>query len=279
LWGTYARHAPFWSRADAKDVLQTWLLDRLAQVEMRAGVQFAELLAPCDNAPNTLARPSLGRPVVSPWACLPGAVELFGARVVLEPGAATPHLECPGHISRLAVLNVSAADVQSGDALAQLLLTTSLAATPAAVLNASNMLFASELSGHPSPSVALPGGTQVRPARKVLTDDDRNMLRNAHPARRFAAWAALAQREGWPPLLRMKREDGLTLALHRDSPLALRALLAGADGQGLVIEHLPGEDWLVDDDGQRFVTEFSIPFLRQHHIWSESEAASAGDAP
>lgn len=165
-------------------------------------------------------------------------------------------------------MNSSAADVQSGDSLVQLLLTTSLGATPATSLHAGSLLFAHEMSGaHFSPAVVLPGGATVRTGRWVLSGGTVEALLRGGRAARFASWSGLAREQGWPELLVLRRPDGLALPLHRDSPLAVEALLEGAGGDPLVVEHWPVEAWIEGPAGAH-VAELAVPFLRGRHIWS-----------
>lgn len=268
LWGPYARHAPFWSDAGLTDGLQGWLVSRLSTLASASGIELAELVAPCATAPNVLARPALGLRAVSPWSDTPGAADLSGGRVVLDVVGGAPFLRLPGTDSPIAVLNSSAADVQSGDPLVQALLTTSLGATPATSLHAGSLLFAHELTGdHFSPTVVLPGGAIVRTGRWVLSGESAQELVCGGPAARFAAWSGLARRHGWPELLVLRRPDGLALPLHRDSPLAVEALLEGAPGSPLVVEDWPAEAWIEGPEGTH-VAELAVPFLRGHHIWS-----------
>ena len=268
LWGPYARHAPFWSDAGDTDGLQSWLVSGLSSLASARRIELAELVVPCAAAPNVLARPALGLRAVSPWSDIPGAADLRGGRIVLDEAAGASILRLPGTRFPIAVLNASAADVQSGDPLVQVLLTTSLGATPATSLHAGSLLFAHEMSGaYSSPAVELTGGAIVRTRRSVLSGTTAEALLRGGPAARFASWSGLARKHGWPELLMLRRPDGLALPLHRDSPIAVDALLQGAGDGFLVVEDWPAEAWIEGPAGTH-VAELAVPFLRERHIWS-----------
>lgn len=276
LWGPFARHAPFWGSSGESDELQSWIRTRLEVAARDGGIGLAELVAPCGGAPNALARPPTGWPAASPWTDSSGGPDLRGARLVLESESPAPYVELLAAGGRIAVVNASAVNVQSRDALVQLLLTTSLGATPAVSLHAGSMLFQHELAGEvSSPEVVLKTGALVRTGRTVLTGPAADRLLSGSPARRYAEWCRLARRHEWPPLLVLRRGDGLSLPLHRDTPLALDALLEGARGGPLVIERWPAEDWL-GDGPDRHVAEIAVPFFRSRHIWNGPAASRAG---
>jgi hypothetical protein len=275
LWGPYARHSSFWSNGSEMDELQAWIFHRLSEIERDCGVDLAELVAPYDFSPNVLARPPLGRALLSPWSCLPAALSLQGAHIT-RSDEDTALLRLPGAARPIAILNAASADVQSYDPIVQLLLTTSLAVYPCLGFQASSMVFAHELeAAHPSPEVVLPSGAIVRARRKVFSSGIVQEWLRATPARRFAEWSRLARRNQWPPLLIIRRQDGMALPVHRDSPLALSAMLTGAGSGFLTIESWSGEAW-VDTGGQCFVAELSVPFLRHTHVWSHLGASPSG---
>jgi Lantibiotic dehydratase, N terminus len=274
LWGPLARHTPFWRVTRESDDLQSWIRTSLEGAARAGGIGLAELVAPCGTALNALARPPTGWPAASPWTSLPGGPDLRGARLVLENGSVAPYVELRAPGGRIAVVNAGSANVQSRDPLVQLLLTTSLGATPAVSLHAGSMLFRHELAGEvSSPEVVLETGGLVRTGRTVLTGSAADRLLSGSPARRYAEWCRLARRHDWPPIVVLRRGDGFSLPLHRSSPLALDALLEGAHAGPLVIERWPAEDWL-GDGSHRTVAELAIPFLRTRHIWSGPAGAS-----
>ncbi len=268
LWGPYARHAPFWTSNSAPDALQEWLRRGLSEAAAESDVTLAEIVAPSHGNPNALARPRLGQPIVSPWSCWPGALDLREAAVVIDPRDGIPFLALPGRLDRIAVLNAASADIQSADPVAQVLLATSLGATPGPMLHAASVVFAQEVdAARCSPEVTLPAGAIVRTRRSVLGGATVQAWCEGSAARRFAEWTRLARCRGWPAWLLARRQDGLTLPLHRDSPLAVAALFERAGGHRLTIEQLAGGAWI--DDGTRArVAELAIPFRRGEHIWS-----------
>jgi len=275
LWGPYARHAPFWSHGSETDALHAWILSRLSEIERDCGVEPAELVAPCEHNPNVLARPPLGIPLVSPWSCLPGALDLRGACVMRDTKRGAVLLTIPGTVKPIAVLDAASADVQSGDPIVQLLLATSLGMKPGPELHAASVMFAHEPdAARPSPEVVLPGGAIVRTRRTVLGREAVQAWLKKNPAARFAHWTQLARRHDWPRLVMVRREDGLSLPMHRDSPLALASLLAGAGPGILTVESWPAQAW-IDDGGRHFVAELAVPFLRREHVLSRSAGAES----
>jgi hypothetical protein len=273
LWGLYARHADLLGDGAREDAIGAWIAKRIAEVSAGCGIELAEIVAPCDQNPNVLARPSLGRPLVSPWSCRSDAIDLQGAYLAIDSERGTSLLVASGEAAPVVVLNATSANVQAGDPIVQLLLTTSLSATPGAALHAASVQFDHELGNtRPSPEVVLSGGASVRSRRNVLGGEAVQTLVQGNVARRFAAWSQLAGRYEWPRFVRASREDGLAMTIHRDSPLVVAALLEGAGSRVLMVEHWPGGAWLADCGGPR-VAELAIPFLRRDHVWSRRQAS------
>jgi hypothetical protein len=280
LWGPFARHAElFRDRARARS-LQEWLSRTLSRVERECDLRFAELVAPFDQNPNVLARPALGLAKIAPWAAEEGSLALLGALLERDPRTKTPFLRIPGLECPVVVLGTSSSNVQSGDPVSQALLSSSLQAAPAGGFQASAVLFAGELaSGCSSPEVALPGGEVVRTRRTALPQAElRALLRDPAP-QRFRRWSRWARSGQWPALLAVRRDGGTPLVIHRDSPLALEAVLEGADGATtLVVEEWKQQAWIADG-GSRYVAELAIPFSRSLHAWSPRSAAALASAP
>lgn len=280
LWGPFARHAElFRDRARVRS-LQEWLSRTLSRVERECDLRFAELVAPFDRNPNVLARPSLGLAKVAPWAAGEGPLALRGALLERDPRTGTPLLRIPGLECPVVVLGTSSANVQSGDPVSQALLSTSLQAAPAGGFQASAVLFDGELgSGRRSPEVVLAGGEVVRTRRTALPQAElRALLRDPAP-QRFRRWSRWARSGRWPALLAVRRDGGTPLVIHRDSPLALEAVLEGVDGATtLIVEEWKEQAW-IGDGGSRYVAELAIPFSRPIHAWSPRSKPAPESAP
>lgn len=58
--------------------------------------------------------------------------------------------------------------------------------------------------------------------------------------------------------------------MARDSALALEAVLEGARAGALYmsVEEPTENAWLTDEDGERYVAELVVPYVRRTHGWS-----------
>jgi len=259
LWGPLARHAH-----PAGDPLAAWVRMAFERQAEEAGLDLLELVVPFPHRPNVLARPASGWAPLAPWDGRGSGAALAAAEVAVD-GRRGPLLRLPGSTRPCVVVSTASADVQAGDPLVQLLLTTSGSATPSGALQASSLAFEHELQGErSSPQVVLAGGAVVRTGRTTLTGAGLRGLEAGSEAERFAAWARLARRHGLPERILARRGDGLNLLVQRDSPAAVAALLHGGGLSRLVLEHWPEQAWF--PGGQ--VAELAVPFVRRSHCWN-----------
>src|SRR5262249_43524488 len=123
---------------------------------------------------------------------------------------------------------------------------------------------------------ALPSGDVVRPRRSILRADELEALLRAPAARRFALWQREARARGWAPLLSVQRGHGSPMLVPRDSPLAVEALFEGARDRvvHLTVDDANDETWLEDENGQRYKTEFAVPFARPRCAWDGEQLAA-----
>ena len=120
----------------------------------------------------------------------------------------------------------------------------------------------------------LTSGNTIRSRRTVLTREELSDLVQADRVRRFVLWRALSRRYGWPPLLLVSRDAGVPMLVVRDSALAVEAALEGLrEGVTfMTIEEPDEQPWLVDEEGNAYVTELIVPFVRRTHAWSDVAA-------
>jgi thiopeptide-type bacteriocin biosynthesis protein len=169
------------------------------------------------------------------------------------------------------VLSVfSSSDVAAEDALAEVLLRSSLRDAPVAQFHASSLPVASEVKQPRfTPRVHLPCRAVIRPRRTVITGPELESLLASTGTRRYALWCRLANSYGWPAYVSVQRDSGAMIAMPTTSPLALDAILEGArNAAGMLIVQELDDPWLELADGRRHVVELAVPFTRASHAWS-----------
>jgi len=174
------------------------------------------------------------------------------------------------------VLPVTSASLGTGDPVSRALLLTGQLGSPVADMPAHTVPFALELErDHSSPRV-LVGRDIVRTRRTVLTGAIwAALVGDRDPARRYARWQELALRHEWPRLVVVRR-GGRAIVIPRDSALALGAVLEGAAVESfVVVEELDDSAWLTGADGQRFVAELAVGFVRTSHAWQHPTQESS----
>jgi hypothetical protein len=175
-------------------------------------------------------------------------------------------LFAPHHPRPLAVFGFSAASLSTP--LDARLRQTSFVPEGGHVAKPADVGFEVEWDGTPSAAVRLADGSTVRARRTVLTAADRAALA-ADPTR---AWAALADRHGWPEQVAVRIGRDPELRVPRDCPLAVDAALHDAPADALVaIEEPADAPWLRFGD-EDHVAQLAVPFARAHHAWSDLRA-------
>jgi hypothetical protein len=279
----YARYAQLFKTHAASmqsHTLCAWYRAQVTAVELRTGIRIAELLTPCEINPNALARPTLAPRAVGLWCCTSDEEALTDVRVASDPVTQTPLLFSSTLVARepLATFSFSSANVGWGDPVSLYILSTSFRAVQLAHLRSDTLPFRRELTRESaSAEVRLEKGTVLRSRRLVLAGRALNdWLALSGPAR-YCHFIGLATDEGLGPWVVLRRDQGAGLLLPMSSPLAVEAALEGARGcSTLTIENFSDEAWLRDEQGQRHVVEFAVPFVRRRHAWSARAAHCAG---
>jgi lantibiotic biosynthesis dehydratase-like protein len=262
--------------------LSRWFQRSLFELEAASGVTLAELVAPLEHRPNALTRPRFTRAVVCPWTVEADEISLRDAR--LCPPGDSQHaylLETPDG-RRAAVLSLASANLFSNDPLAEALLFTSFRSIPRWIFSIHNIPFARELAAPQlAPAVALASGTSLMRSRLVLTGTELRRFLDCAPAERFVRWQQLAAEWRFPPLLSARRDQEQPLLVARDSPLALEVLFDAAARRSthIILEALPDEGWLRDDEGKRYLCEIAVPFLWRDNAWTALASPLDPDQP
>jgi hypothetical protein len=263
----YARHTPLWTGpGEPLDPFGRWLGERLREQGRRSGIRPVVLVGP-SAGPNTLAQPELGLDTVEPWGTTTDALPLAGARIEVDPQSGLPWLRRRG-AERHAVIAVTSASLGAGDPVSRALLLTGQFGSPVADMPAHTVPFAAELERETSsPRIDLDRDV-VRTRRTVLAGERwRRLCSERDPARRYARWRALARQHAWPELVLVRR-GGRGLVVPRDSAIAVGAALEGAGSEPfVVVEELDDHAWLTDADGQRYIAELGVAFVRPRHAW------------
>jgi hypothetical protein len=263
----YGRYAPLWNAnvRRPQDPLYRWTLDALEALGARAGAEIVELVGPFEPNPNVLARPRFASRAVEIWGATPGMRSIVNAEMQVDVDSGRPIARLPGVARPVLVFSFSSADIGTTDPFSALLMRSSMRGGPGGQFDASSLAFACEMANPQlAPRVRLPSGPVVRPRRMVLAGETLRTLLGEADAHRFAAWQALAVRHDLPPLMTVQRDGELPLVLVRDSPLALEAVLKGVDEatQSLTLDELSPTPWLQDGEGQHYLAELAVPFLR-----------------
>jgi hypothetical protein len=268
IGAAYARYMPLWAlRSDPSHVLHDWYRANLQRVAGESGICLAELIHPCEPAPNALARPDFALPILDLWG--PDSdIPLAAYRMTTPAGRAAPLLVADDAPSPVAAAFFPALNVGGQSEAVERLLATSFRAIPRWISD--QLPFECELRGRPSPRLRLPGGNVLRTRRTTLVGPVLRQLLDGPRPQRFIRWQCLAEEHGWPPVVLLGRDLGRPMLVVRDSPLALEAALEGV-GQGvacLTIEEPEDTGWLTDGKGEKYATELVVPFLRPVHAWS-----------
>jgi len=266
---TYGRYGALWRGAAEELALHRWYRSALTATARRAGIDLVEYVGPCEPAPNGLARPDFDLAVLAPWTSIAG-LELGEWQVAPDAGGGAPLLFSRDHSRPLSVLCLTPLDVAQNERDLERILLTSFRENPTWIRPGLPLECELADAGR-SARLTLESGNLIRPHRTVLHGDELADLVRAGRAMRFVRWQALARKHGWAQLLLLTRDARQPLLVLRDSPLALEAALEGV-GEGvtfLCIEEPNEEAWLTDGSGNRYITEFILPFLRRRHAWSD----------
>lgn len=275
----YARYGLLWSRhlRAPEDPLYAWYEKQLAAIQASAGIRIVELMTPCEQNPNALARPPFSSDTVSVWCADPRELPLQDARFFVEPRSRAVLLASRSDERPFAVFSFASANVGWSDPVCQRLLTTSFRVARLAHLRADSVPFAVELKlEHASPEVRISTGAVVRARRNVISGEALRNWLALDASARFREWTRLAQENDWGSLVSVRRDDGPALLVPVRSALALEAVLEGAAAaQTISIERFSEEAWITDAEGNRYVAEFAVPFVRARNVWNTELAPPA----
>jgi hypothetical protein len=260
-----------------------WFQQSLAELERASGLVIAEYVAPLEHRPNALSRPRMTSAIVCPWTVEPAAgaddrgevLSLAGARIVK---AAQPFEHATLELAdgrRAVVMSLVSANLSSQDGLGEALLFTSFRAIPQWIFALYNLPFAHELEApRLTAPVALGDGVAVLRARLVLSGTALDALVSCPPCERFRRWQALARASRLPPLISARRDQEQPLLVARDSPLSVEVLFdaAARRSRHIIIEALPDEGWLKDQEGKRYLCELAVPFVWSQNAWNAGVA-------
>jgi hypothetical protein len=273
----YGRFAPLWGSVvpAPKDPLYGWLRQQLQHLEDGYRLRVAELAGPCEANPNALAAPRLTHDVFELWGTTEAGSGLVGAEVLTDPASGSPVVRMPGEPVDVVLFSFASADVARGDRISELLLASSRRVAPSPSFEALTLPTETDLDGPgPSPAVALRGGARLRSPRTVLRGEELRQLLGADGPELYVRWQQLAAENRWPALVRVRVLGEHTLLLPTASPLAVEAVLGRipVDAATVVVEEAEAEPWLMDQSGDRYVSELAVPFKREPHIWSTRAA-------
>lgn len=275
----YARYGLLWSRPskEPNDELLAWYRSRLAAIQAQSRIRIVELVTPCEQNPNALARPSFTPETLSVWCAEPGELPLAGAQLFVDPRSHAVLLRSPSSQRPWAVFSFASANVGWSDPVCQRLLTTSFRVARLAHLRADSVPFAAELElGRASPEVRLRTGATVRAPRNVIKGTALETWLALDASTRFAEWLRLAKHNGWGKFVLVRRDDSPALLVPVLSPLALEAVLEGAAATRMIsIEQFSEEAWIRDAEGKRYIAEFAVPFVRARNAWNTEVASDA----
>jgi hypothetical protein len=263
----FARFGQF---LDTDNSLHTWLQQSLEYVSDHHQLVIADLQVPFEVNPNVLARAAFSTQSIALWSAGQDTLSLRDAKIGIEPITGLPVLKVPSLSKPLAVFGFSSANVSVGDPLAEILFYTGFQERPISNVSASTIVSTELVTPHFAPRISLPGGAIIRPRRTVLSGRLLEELTHATPLERYTRWQQLATEQQWPTLLTLQIDEEPPLPIRRDSPLALEALFKSVRVQTrwLVVEELVDAPWLVDSEGQHYMAEIALPFLRAEHGWS-----------
>ncbi|HET9933565.1 MAG TPA: hypothetical protein VFQ35_22825, partial [Polyangiaceae bacterium] len=275
----YARYGLLWTQRSKRprDELFAWYHNRLAAVQAEARIRIVELVTPCEQNPNALARPAFTPETLSVWCADPSELPLAGSQFFVDPLSHAVFLQAPTFKKPLAVFSFASANVGWSDPVCQRLLTTSFRVARLAHLRADSVPFRAELElGKASPEVRIGTGAIVRARRSIITGTALVRWLALDAPARFAEWLRLAEENDWGSFVLVRRDDGHALLVPVQSPLALEAVLEGAAAAHMItIERFSEEAWIRDAEGKRYIAEFAVPFVRARNAWNAEVAAHA----
>ena len=270
----YGRYWPIWVRSGSMATargLHRWYSDALTTAGASAGISIVEYVGPCDDAPNGLAHPHFGHTIWDRWD--PGASRRRRYEIPWPSGRPLAFEQAapdgPVSIHCFSPLNLGYSEPR----LARLLL-SSFRELPGWL--APGLPFAAELQRDGvSPGIRVADQLHVRERRSLLRGEWLARFRGAGRPERFQMWQQIARSQCWPSLVLLGRGSDPPIPVVRDSPLALEAAIEGlaADTMFLTVILEEPATWLQSDNGERYVTEFSFPYTRSCHAWSDLAAS------
>jgi hypothetical protein len=269
LTASYSRHHALLTEcrpAEAQAFL-SWGRQMLRRASEASGVLLVDLVAPFETNPNVLAGPLWCAAHLELWGASAGGLQLQPLEIYLDVRRhELPLVRAPQSDRPVAFIDSSASNRFNDDLLTRLLLQTSFGPCE---LEAGTGRAPPARSQGPESGAALPGSSGTRSRQKtVLADADWAALIQARGAARFALWQEHANQHGWPAIISLRPGNGPPFLMHRDSALALEAILEGAHSKGapLLVED-PFEDATVLQEGSTHLAELIVPFARSEHGW------------
>ncbi len=269
----YGRYWSSWAKSGdmpAARRLHQWYNRALSSASAAAGVTIVEYAGPCDDAPNALARPGFGHRVWNRWdprtcdvSCyeMPEGTDRALAFCQAEPGSA------------VSVYCFSPLNLGYSEPRLERLFLSSFREIPSWL--SQGLPLAAELrSGGVSSGVVLRDGFVLREPRSILRGEWLSRFKLAQRPERFCMWQTVASAQGWPPIVLVSRGVEPSIPVVRDSPLALEAAMEGLKPDETFLTVIASEPhaWIADERSQAYAAEFSFPYTRTRHAWSDLAA-------